>query len=49
MSLIDDESKNNKKNISKINEELNNKIDDFKIYAQSKYLEKKNSIKNLKI
>ena len=48
MSLIDDESKNNKKNISKINEELNNKIDDFKIYAQSKYLEKKEFNKKLK-
>ena len=48
MSLIDDESKNNTKNISKINEELNNKIDDFKIYAQSKYLEKKEFNKKLK-
>ena len=48
MSLIDDESKSNKKNITKINDELNNKIDEFKIYAQSKYLEKKEFSKKLK-
>lgn len=48
MSLIDDESKSNKKNITKINDELNNKIEDFKIYAQSKYLEKKEFNKKLK-
>ena len=48
MSLIDDETKGNTKNIIKINEELNNKIDDFKIYAQSKYLEKKEFNKKLK-
>jgi len=48
MSLIDDESKDNKKNITKINDELNNKIEEFKIYAQSKYLEKKEFNKKLK-
>jgi hypothetical protein len=48
MSLIDDESKSNMKNLNKINDELNNKIDEFKIYAQSKYLEKKEFNKKLK-
>jgi hypothetical protein len=48
MSLIEDESKSNSKNITKINDELNNKIDEFKIYAQSKYLEKKEFNKKLK-